>query len=89
VGAVTTGLRGPVDRCEISKLHDDAPRHERPAAAYLVYPMPCEVPSCEGRLVCIGHAVCPGCAAAIRSDQTVWADTEHDVDVAMIHGATR
>lgn len=86
---MTGHLRGPVDRCEISKLHNDVPRQDRPAAAYLVYPMPCEVSTCEGRLICIGHAVCPACAAAIRAGQTEWTETQHDVDVAMLHGATR
>lgn len=86
MGAVK-GLRGPVGHCEIGQMHDNQQPADRPLAAYLVYPMPCETKGCEGRLICAGHAVCPGCAAAIRADLTMWTETGNDVDVLMVHSA--
>lgn len=83
---MTAALRRPPDRCEAGHLHAEAPRPERPAAAYLVYPMPCEQRTCEGRLICLGHAVCPACAAAIRADRTCWGSGA-SVEVALIQGA--
>lgn len=82
-----SGLRGPVSHCEIGQMHGNRPPAERPRAAYLVYPLPCETRGCEGRLICVGHAACADCVAAIRADLTMWTRSGNDVDVVMVHGA--
>ena len=85
-----TALRPlPAGHCEFHGPHDGVPREDRPRAAYLAHFMPCHtVTSCEGRLLCVGHACCTGCAARVRADQFEWGSPigkGDDVEVVLMH----
>lgn len=65
-----------------SSLLHGVPASDRPAAGYLLHAMPCHSWGCEGR-ICVGHALCPACVAAIRAERIVWSTTEA-VDVVRV-----